>query len=86
MNDFSGSFGGSSSTTPAPKVPKGVKDQQYAELGMMVLRILGMTFTEGERDALAKVIGAVVREAPKVEHSNLVKTIRLIEKLAGGGA
>lgn len=57
---------------------KGEADQEYADLGMMGVRLLGMHFTTNERDALATVIGAVVREAAKVDRSNLVKTLRMI--------
>ena len=57
---------------------KGEADQEYADLGIMGVRLLGMRFTTNERYALAVVIGAVVREAPKVERSNLVKTLRMI--------
>lgn len=65
---------------PRPK-PKGEQDQDDADLGIMLIRLVGWTFTPTEQQALAKVIGAVKREAPKTEHSNLVKTIRMVTAL-----
>lgn len=57
---------------------KGEADQDDANLGNMLIKLVGWSFTDTEKAALAKVIGAVKREAPKTEHSSLVKTIRLI--------
>jgi len=60
--------------TPA----KGETDQEKASLALMAIRLLGMTFTAREEEALAVLIGAVVRETPKVERSSLVNLIRLV--------
>lgn len=57
---------------------KGEADQDDADLAIMLRRLLGWSFTTTEDEALAKVIGAIKREAPKTEHSSLVRTIRLI--------
>lgn len=61
---------------------KGELQQEYASLALIVMRMLDMYFTENEREALASVIGAVMREAPKVERGSVATLIRMIEKIA----
>jgi hypothetical protein len=66
---------------------KGEQDQEDAALAIMVTRLLAWSFTDHEKDALAVLIGAVKREAPKTEKSSLVKLIRMVTAaVAPGGA
>jgi hypothetical protein len=58
---------------------KGESDQQSAALLMMGVKLLGMNLTKREQNALATVLGAMKREVPKVKHSDLISTLRLLE-------
>ena len=64
---------------PPRKKSKGEVVQEHAGLAKMATRLLGMSFTENEFAALTIVLNALEREAPKVERSNLVKLIKMME-------
>jgi hypothetical protein len=61
------------------KTSPGEERERYADLAIMGLRLLGVTLTANERASVSVLIGAMVREAPKIKHSDLVKVLRLLE-------
>jgi hypothetical protein len=64
-------------------VSPGEESQKYADFIVMAARLLDMKFSPGEREALAVVTGAVIREAAHVEHSRLVSLLKIISSAAG---